>query len=251
MSARRARGAGFTIVELMVALLLMGVIATGLLFLTRAVLGFTGLATSVATSVQAVSQAEAYLADKFRLAKRVDGSEVLVDAGGATVLNCDVNATPQGRCLTVLTPVLGSEADQPIVDFDLSAFSVQPMDSLYEDVGVPRGYDGSDTLALVEYRVEGICDIAGTNPCSNPPNSLSQAQRTVEGDPGLLITGISPIDGNGDTVATFDVGTGSTGGTTLVMRIVARTDSSRGQPFIVRETPVELGVSVRGIIEPE
>lgn len=245
--------AGFTILELLVALVLMAFILTGLLALTRSALGYTSLASSVATSVQSIAQAEGYLSDKFRLAKRVDGSETLFEADGTTTLvECNVSgagSVPAGRCLTILTPVLGGGVDQPIVDFDFTVFNVQPIGDLYETEGLPRGFDGDDTLALVEYKVENICAATGTAPCSRPPDTLSAAQKSFDGNVGVITTGLSPVDGDGDAVETFDIDDEATGGTILLLKLIARVDSAEGSPFAIRETPVELGVAVRGLIE--
>lgn len=243
---------GFTIVELLVALALVGFLLTGLLALTRSALGFTGLSSAISTSVQSIAEAEGYLADKFRLAKRVDASEQLLASDGTTLIDCQTSGSgsvPPGRCLTILTPVVSAGGDQAIIDFDLSVFNVQPIEDLYAANGIPRGYDGEDTLALVEYKVENVCALGGTAPCSLAPVSLNAVQRTFTGDIGLLVTGISPVDGNGIAVETFDVDDAATGGTILLLKIVARVNSSVGSPYAVRETPVELGVAVRGLSE--
>ena len=246
----RCIGSGFTLIEVLVALALVSVIMTGVLALTRSTLGFTGLTTSIAASVEDVSQAEGYLADAFRTAKSVYTTEALLASDGVTTLvNC--NTTSTGNCIAYLTPVTDlSAVGQPIVDFDLSFINVEPIGTQFADVGIPRGWNGEDTLAMIEYRVENVCFIAGVAPCTAVPTSLSNAQRTFTGQPGFLVGGISATDGSGATVDTFEVASTGTGGSTsLILRLVTRANSSVGQPFTVRETPVELQVSVRGLAE--
>lgn len=240
------RTLGLTLVELMVAFALVSVVLMGMLALTRSTLGFTGLTTSIATSVEDVSQAEGYLADAFRAAKAVYTDETLLESG-SPIVDCDTVAN--GRCIAMLTPVTDlSAVGQPIVDYDLSFFNVEPIGTRFEALGIPRGWDGEDTLALFEYRVENVCSIGGTAPCSRVPPALSPAQRTFTGEVGFLVGGISAIDAAGANVSTFAVNNTGAGGTTsLVLRMVTRADSRVGQPYTVRETPVELQVSVRGL----
>ena len=244
----RERSAGFTLVELLVALAIVSVVLAGMLSLTRVTLGYTGLSTSIATSVEDVAQTEGYLADAFRAAKSVYTSETLLASDGATPL-VDCDTASSGRCIAVLTPVTDlATAGQPIMDFDLSFFSVEPIGTRFADVGIPRGWDGEDTLALLEYRIENVCAIEGMAPCFTVPTTLSAAQRTLSDAPGFLVGGISATDGSGASIETFNVNATGAGGTTsLVMRLATRADSSFGQPYTVRETPVELQVSVRGL----
>lgn len=240
---------GFTLVELLVAMGIFGIVLSGVLALTRGTLGFTGLTLSMAQSVEDVSQAEGYLADAFRSAKAVYTSQTLLDSDGNTITACDTVAN--GDCIALLTPVTDlTSASQPIVDFDLSFIVVEPIGNRFEAVGIPRGWNGTNTLALFEYRVPGVCAIESTAPCSVAPATLTADQRTFDGELGFLVGGMSAVDGTGADVDTFEItNTGAGGTTALILRLVTRADSSVGQPFTVRETPVELQVSVRGLSE--
>src|SRR5690606_24264128 len=133
----------------------------------------------------------------------------------------DCGADP-GTCISVLTPVVDTgDPGQPIVDFDLSFFNVEPIGTLYATDGLPRGFEGEETLALLEYRVQNVCAIAGTAPCSSAPITLSAAQRTFDGTPGYLVGGLSATDADGNAVETFRVLTNEAGGArSLVLQLV-------------------------------
>lgn len=228
--------AGFTLIEVLVAMALLGVVAAGMLALTRGSLRFTGLSSAMSVTIEDIADAEGYLSDTFRNAKAVFSTMQLLDAGGSVVVDCDLAAT--GRCVAVLTPVQDtSDAAQPIVDYDLSVFSIEPIDDRYEADGLPRGWEDADTLALFEYRISGVC--SGT--CTAVPGTLTAAQRTWSGSVGYLVGGLSEVDGDGNPVAFFAQPNTSS----LVINLVARADAAAGQPFVVRRTPVALQVSVR------
>ena len=230
---------GFTLVELLVAIALLGIILTGLLSLVRGSLRFTSLNSAVSFSVEDVADAEGYLTDKFREAKLVLANIAVLSPGGATLYDCQTLVT--NDCVGVLSPVVDtSQASQPIVNFDLSVFVVQPIDALYEDEGLPRGWEGADTLALIEYRNENLCATA----CDSVPGllPLSTANRTIDDPPGFLLGNLAATNGAGADVAFFDV---IEGGTNLFLNFVVRADSSTSNPYVVSQTPVALQVAVR------
>src|SRR5690606_38194285 len=107
-------------------------------------------------TVEDLADAEGYLADTFRNAKAVFSKLELLDSSGNVVVDCDLALN--GNCVAVLTPVQDTSiAAQPIIDYDLSVFSIEPMGSRYASDGLDPGWDGANTLALLEYFVPNIC----------------------------------------------------------------------------------------------
>ena len=244
---------GFTLIELLVAITLLSVILTGLLLLSRSTLRFTGHTSAIAQSVKDVAMAEGYLADSFRSAKAVFADLTLdVPTEGGAIQSFTCNLASDGRCVAILTPVVDlGQASMPIIDFVLSVFSVEPIGDRYLAAGVPRGFDGQDTLALFEYRVADVCEQLGVDPCTRPPDGLNDPADPLLADGvGLLLVGLSPVDASSEVVLPFSVlSTEEVMGNRLVLRFVTRADSAVGQPFTVRETPVELQVTVRGLLD--
>ena len=225
---------GFTMVEVLVAMFILSVITAGLFALTSSTLRFTGLTRAISTSVEDIADAEGYLSDTLRTAKAVYTS-ASVDIVGSGTYNCvDTNG---GRCIAALTPVLGSGADEPIENFDLSMFAVIPIGTLYAAEGLDRGWQGVDTLVLVEYRVSNIC--AGV--CSTPPSPAAWVGTPLP--VGVLLGGLSDEDAAANDVAFFSVP--ATGEYTVQVSIVARANAQARQPFVIKETPVALQVAIR------
>lgn len=229
------RTSGFTVTELLVATALLGVVLLALLTLTRGSLRFTDLNNAVSISVEQIADAEGYLSDNIRQAKAVLlNAYVLNETGSDTAYDC--NGATTNRCIGILSPVVDADQDsQPIVNFDLVIFAIDEIGTLYADEGLPRGFDGSSTLVLLEYRVRNVCastcaTIAGAN----------IVDRSLTDPVGFILGNLSDTDADGSDVTFFDVE-----GTNLLMNFVVRADSSVSSPYILRETPVALQVAVR------
>lgn len=234
---RHVQRLGVTIVELLVALSILGIVLAVLFSVSRSTLRFTGTTSAVSTSLADLSDAEAYLTDAFRNAKVVLSDFTLLEADGATTLaTCSLLA--DGDCIGVLIPVVDTTTTaQPIVNFDLSAFFVQEVGDTFEDLGIAPGWQGDSTLTLVEYRVESLC----SSPCGAFSDALSTAQRTVTLEPGYVIGGLSATDGNGDDVLVFDL----VDEVNLLMTFVVRASDGRANPYVVSRSPVALQVTIR------
>jgi prepilin-type N-terminal cleavage/methylation domain-containing protein len=247
------RNTGFTLVELLVAIAIFGVILAGLLALVRGTARFTSLNVAVSTSVEDLSDAEGYVIDSLREAKSVISGEVHVvdSATSTTVFICDNDpASPTnpsfGRCISVYDPVVdGTNPAAPIINYDLSVFVVQPIEDLYSATGLEPGWQGEDTLALIEYKRPSVC----SSGCSNVADAIGATPRTLGGalevpaaNPGLLLRNLAAEDGAGNDVLFFDVGDART---SLLLNLVVRADSESA-PFVVSQVPVALQVGVRG-----
>lgn len=251
-------------VEVLVAIAIFGAIMAGLLALTRSTLRFTSLTSAVSGSVTEVVRAEGYVSDLFRVARRVYASinvsvpaDLTADTSGeSTTIQCRLAGTPAGRCIGLLIPVIDPDSDslgQPVINYDLSVLRVEQIGSRFQDEGVPRGFEGEQTLALVEYRAFNLCgtgagaiDTCDVNDLGI--DNLSESSAWAEIDAvGLLLTGISARDANDKVVPTFELPTARR----LEIRFVTRADSAGGQPFTVRETELALQVFVRGLIPVE
>ena len=227
---------GFTLVEILVAIAILGIVLAALFNFSRSTLRFSSTTSAVSDSVADLSDAEGYLTDAMRNAKVVLSAFTLLRPDSSTLATCDLDAS--GTCIGLVVPVVDtSQRSQPIVNFNLSAFFVQPIGATFDGLGIAQGWQGEDTLSLIEYRVENLC----TSPCSSFVTALSPAQRTVSLDPGFVLGGLSDVDGGGDPVDVFQVIDDSS----LLMTFVVRAQDGRSNPYVVSRSPVALQVSVR------
>ena len=230
----RARN-GFTITELLVASALLGVVLLALLTLTRGSLRFTDLNNAVSVSIEQIADAEGYLSDNIRQAKAVLLNAYVLDEDGEdTLYECQGATT--NRCIGILAPVVDATQDaQPIVNFDLVIFAVEPIGTLYESEGLARGFDGTSTLALLEYRARNVCSTT----CATIAGA-DLVDQSVTDPVGFILGNLSDTDADGSDVTFFAVE-----GTNLFMNFAVRADSTVSSPYILRETPVALQVAVR------
>lgn len=249
---------GFTIAELLIALLLLAFVLAGLLTLTRSTLRLTGTSVAVSSSITDVSQAEAYVSDLFRVSKAVYGT-IDVERGSGDIVPCRLEGSTDpsdpvaaGRCIALLIPVVEDDGEvQRIINYDLSVISVEPIGDRFDAVGVGRGFDGVNTLALFEYRAFGLCTPEGgaaIDPCIPGVLGLEDGStRPVIDSEGLLLVGISPVNAAGTVAPTFRLAGDDVASRTLLMRFIVRAHGPTGSPFAVRESAVALEVAVRGL----
>lgn len=241
---------GFTLVELLVALLLLSVISAGLLALTTGTLRFTARSQAGSMAIEDVADAEGYLMDRLRAARAVYQS-VVVDLGGSD-FECRTtpsDSSPRGRCIAVVSPVLGPAEDEPIIDFDLSVFAVVPIGTLYAAEGLQRGWAGDDTLALVEYRVEEIC-----GGCSTLPADVLESLPSASDTTGFLLGGlVDSLNGDPDDLVEFfrvavvgEVDESGAGGLQeITITLVVRAGAGAAESQVLRQTSVPVEVIVR------
>lgn len=230
---------GFTLIEVLVSLLVLSFVLAGLFSLTRSTLRFTGLTRAMSTSIEDIADAEGYLTDMIRNAKAVYGS------ASVPGFSCNNTTAPIGRCIAVVSPVLGTGVGQPITNFDLSVFSVQDIGNLFLATGLDRGWigPGGERLALVEYRVTELCGVSGCSQISQIPGAPNVRTGNVTVDVGFLLGSLAAVDESGAGVVFFDAPEDAE--YTVQVSIVVRADAQASQPFVVKRTPVALQVAMR------
>ena len=232
---------GITVVELLVALTLLSFIFAGILALTRSTLRFTVFSSQVSSQTEVAAAAESYLTDVLRSAK-ASTIDVQVERLDGTTLNCvyntdDATSLTERRCFGVYVPTVDGNGD--IVNYDFVVLSIEPIGNLYAAEGLDRGWDGPDTLAVLEYRVPSLC----ASPCSAPPVAADGATVNAPALPGLILTGLSPLDGATppQPVDFFNFD----GDSTIQLRLVSQARTREGQVFVVDREPLPLFVARR------
>lgn len=156
---------GFTLLELLVATAIVGVLISGIVVLTGGFLRYSGRVSTINDRLAELSDASGYLATNVRGAMQVigaGGTSVDITADGTT-FTCSTTSA-DGPCVALVVPrVDRSTAASDIVGFNLLAYRVVPLSAWAGDPGLRPGWDGDDTPLMLEYRVD-LC-----SGCSTPP----------------------------------------------------------------------------------
>lgn len=236
---RRSLRGGFTLVEVLVALAIMGVVLAGLFSLISGTLRFTSLSRAVSVSLEDVADAEGYLNDTLRYARQVyERLTVQIDGDN---FECRISS---GRCVAVTVPVVDDTNAANIIDFDLVVLLVDEIGDLYEADGLRRGWAGRETLALIEYRILGICGSMSVTACAGSLGPDSLPTTVVTEEPGVLLTGLDDRNGEVDFIAEISPAL-------LELTLSARAGAGRTETLLLRRSSVSLQVLVREVFDPD
>ena len=237
----RAERWGVTLIEIIVALALIAVVSAVLFSLVSGTLRFTSQSRAVSVSLEGVADVEGYLNDVLRYARQVYG-ELAVEVEIDDELEPLVCSLSTGRCVAVVIPVVDDSVAASIIDFDLLLLVVTEIGDLYEADGLSRGWRGNHTLALLEYRIESMCDAGGLTieacAASLAPDKLPST--TFENPPGVLLIGLDDQDG---TIEFFS----EVQPALLRLTLSARAGVGRTETPVVRQSSVALQVLVREV----
>lgn len=156
MTGKRA---GFTLVEVLVAVFILGVVLAGLLSLITGTLRFSTASTSTSDRLRELNDVTGYLADSIRRSTEVLTSSTV---NGET---CDIDSETE-PCFSVVVP----EADggNAINKYTQLFYRVMPRSELSTDYKAVDEWADDNTYVILEYR-KVLCD-SGT-PCSPTPPS--------------------------------------------------------------------------------
>ena len=218
--------AGFTIVEILVAVLILGFVLTGLLALMTGTLNFSTVSVSTSDRLRELNDVTGYVADRVR------GAIDLVP--NATLPNPQLNGElcDDEASLPCFGAVIGfdNDSDKPGFDaFQYLGFKVIPRTELGEDYKESDAWADSNTYVVQEYR-RWICSDIDDEPCNgNPPEPEDYAE-IFGAQPALVLDGLTLEDINGDPYRLFELE-----GDTITLRFRVA-DHRRGT---TRYTPAE------------
>lgn len=226
---------GFTLVELLIAMAITGILLIGIIALTGGVLRYTGQATAVNAMTAELNDVLGYIGLRLRSATQLvgEGDSVQLTASGSS-FNCSI-ASSDGNCIAVVVPVVDRDSTTAaITGYELLAYRVTTADNWADDPGLPTGWDGANTPILLEYRAALACP----SPCSSPPLAPSSVSANrvsfVAGD--LVL-----VDSGGAAYSVFEIGSPSRA--TIRLRIQEITQI--GMRSVPGDGPLELNVTRR------
>lgn len=226
---------GMTLVELLVAMAITGVILLGVISLTGGVLRYSGQVSTVSRLTTDLNDVLGYMGLKLRGASQFIGGvdTVQINAGGSSFA-CSTDSA-DGSCVAAVIPVVNrGSATAEITGYELIAFRVGTALEWPDNPGIPDGWDGPNTPMLFEYRAALSCP----GSCSVPP--LAPAAVTGSG-PALLLSGLLLVDNNGVPFRQFDVATQAR----VIMRLRVREQTADGLRTVPAAEPLELRIARR------
>lgn len=198
-SDRRA----FTLVELLVAVFILGILLSGLAALTSGFLGFSRQVSVINDRLADLNDAMGYVSLTARSSMLVYGQAGLerdVEFATDAPFTCSVQDATR-PCIAFVVPSV-ERASGAITGFDFVAYAVRPLSEWARNPGVPGGWDQDDTPVLLEYRAE-LC-----SPCATPP-VVDSASAVVMTRESLVIANLILEDEAGVAYAPFTVGAGA------------------------------------------
>jgi prepilin-type N-terminal cleavage/methylation domain-containing protein len=227
------RHGGFTLIEVLVATFVLGILLTAIIGLSSGYLGFSRRVSTINERLADLNDALGYVASNARSAMNVigaDGTSVDVTAGGTTFTCETIAADP---CLAFVVPVVDrTTTASDITGFDLLAYRIAPLSAWADDPGLAPGWNGTGTPTMLEYRVS-LC-----TGCTTPPAvpAAVTAARTS------LVTSDLTLDTGAGTFVPFEV---TETGTVVTLRVRSRGAGLEANTFVPGQGPLEVTVARR------
>lgn len=190
MSSRRDRArCGFGLIELIVALAVLGVLLSAIIGLTSGFLGFSRRINVINERLVDINDAIGYVGLNVRRAMGVYGEDETSSVrftGVGLAFDCHLNSA-DGACLALLVPVRDPDETWSILEYQLLAYRVVPLSAWTVGMGNPglaEGWANSETPLMLEYRARLACGTPippNPNPCPPPsvPASIQAQQASL------------------------------------------------------------------------
>ena len=192
---------GFTLVELLVAIAVLGILLSAIVTLTSGFLGFSRQVSAINERLADLTDAMGYVGLNAKASMRVygeAGATRQVSFGGST-FTCAVDDADE-PCIAFVVPEV-SRASGLITGFDFVAYAIRPLSAWTLNPGVPAGWDGATTPVLLEYRRQ-LC-----TGCTAPPDAPATVDATRV---SLVIADLFlELDGGGGAIQPFEITTDS------------------------------------------
>lgn len=146
---------GFTLVELLVSMFVLGILLAAVIALSSGYLGFSRRVSVINERLADLNDALGYVGTTARRAMAVvgtDGTSVDIEFAGDTFA---CSTAVADACVAFVVPIVDrTTASSEITGYDLLAYRVVPFSAWDANPGVPAGWDGDETPLMLEYRSE-------------------------------------------------------------------------------------------------
>lgn len=230
MTSKCKRVAGLSLVELLLAVAIIGVIFLALATLTRSTLGYSARVDALNDSLVELNDAVGYIAlNARRSARLLDESDNLRIYHEPTGGEFICSPTEPDPCIGMIVPIVDPDTAK-IDGYELLAYRVVPISAWSENPGIPQGWDRENTKILLQYETY-LCN------CTSAPTVETG---TISADyVSLVLPDLYLQDADGNYKSPF----------TLVgadqLRISFRVKTPEGDSVIPSTAPAEIVVSRR------
>lgn len=232
MQAKK-RWCGFTLVELLLAMAILGILMSAIIAMTSGFLGFSRHVNSVNDQLAQLNDAAGYVALNGRRAMEIIGSAnggaASADvAFGADTFTCSTTSA-DGSCMAVVVPTVDSST-AAITGYELLAYRVVPISDWADNPGLAGGWSGDDTPLMLEYHVPLSCSAL---PCSLSSLTADRAS--------LVIPNLYLENNDGTDVAPFEI----LNTREFVLSLRTRGTGQNAQRMVPNDGPIVLDVTLR------
>jgi prepilin-type N-terminal cleavage/methylation domain-containing protein len=221
---------GFTLVELLVSVAILGVLISVIVAMTSGFLGFSRRVSNINTQLADLNDVLGYVALNARRAMRVVGAsdQVRIDPPDGAEFDCSIGSV-HGPCIALVVPIT-NRANSEITGYTLVAYRVAPLSTWGSNPGIAVGWNGDATPALFEYTTPLACG-AG---CAVPTvaGTTVSATRT-----SLVLSDLFLVDEAGAPVEPFEVAAAES---KITFRLRTRGVGLEGQVLVPSDRPLEI-----------
>ena len=155
---------GLSLVELLVAMAILGFLLAGLLSLISGTAVFTSRATSQADRVRDLSDASGFIADSFRSSTEVIAGAASVTVNGGSGFDCEPNS-----CLAFFTPTFDAVTGAASGEVVPEVYTLVARNTLPPEWFADPPWEGATTNVLVRYVGVPVTDASSLS-VDHPPS---------------------------------------------------------------------------------
>ena len=175
------KGAGFTVIEMLIGLALLSVILTVATTLTISTMSFSMRVMGDADRLRELNSTSGYIGDNLRRALAVNTNTSLTVNGNTCSLSAGTTVYP--ACIAILVPeARGIIASQPATNIDtyrILVYRVEQRSQLSSDFKTDSSWADANTFVIMEYRSIQCQDTPAVTPSVVPTRCVAAAQITA------------------------------------------------------------------------
>lgn len=176
------KGAGFSLIEMLIGLALLSIILTLVTTLTTSTMSYSMRTTGDADRMGELNSASGYIGDNLRRALAVSTNLTVNPSVNGGTCSLSAGTTVYPACVAILVPearhVIASEPDTKIDTYLILVYRVERRSELSSNYKTVDSWADTNTFVIMEYRKVLCQDIAAVPPSTMPTPCDQSAQIT-------------------------------------------------------------------------